>query len=139
MSRFSIKVHQKGRCRIRHLSAGTEIITDLPPEYGGLGRSFSSTDLVSAALGSCILSTIDTIFEREGYDPGRIEIIVVKSLAENPRRIKSITLEIFYPETLSDLFQKKLTRAMSTCPVKRSLHSEIEITTRFKFQPVKNG
>lgn len=58
MSEFRISLKDKGRCQIRHVFADAEIITDLPPEYGGNGRSFSSTDLVSAALGSCILTSI---------------------------------------------------------------------------------
>jgi uncharacterized OsmC-like protein len=80
LSKFSVQLHDKGRCQIRHELAGAEIITDLPPEYGGGGRSFSSTDLVSAALGSCILTTRDGIFEREGYDPKKIRISITKAI-----------------------------------------------------------
>lgn len=131
MSKFSISLYDKGRCRIRHESAGAEIITDLPPEYGGHGRSFSSTDLVSAALGSCILTSIDTILEREGYDPKEIKITVEKLLSENPKMISAICLEIFYPLQLSDVLLKKLERATAMCPVKRSLNEQIAITIRF--------
>ena len=120
MSKFSIQLHDKGRCQIRHELAGAQIITDLPPEYGGNGRSFSSTDLVSAALGSCILTSIDSIFEREGYDPKKIKISVIKTLSENPKMIKAISLEIFYPEKLGGVLLKKLELAIATCPVKRS-------------------
>ncbi len=131
MSKFSIQSYQKGRCRIRHLLSGEEIITDLPPEYGGGGRSFSSTDLVSAALGSCILSTIDTLFDREGFESRKIAVTVTKALADRPKRIKTISIEIGYPQKLSDLFQKKVRRAMEACPVKRSLNPEIEIRILF--------
>ena len=131
MSKFSIQLHDKGRCQIRHELAGTEIITDLPPEYGGGGRSFSSTDLGSAALGSCILTTIDGIFEREGYDPKKIRISITKVLSENPKMIKAISLEICYPENLCGVLLKKLERATATCPVKRSLNEQIEIKIRF--------
>jgi uncharacterized OsmC-like protein len=131
LSKFSIQLHDKGRCRIRHELAGTEIITDLPPEYGGGGKSFSSTDLVSAALGSCTLTTIDGIFERDGYDPKKIRISVTKALSENPKKIKSISLEIFYPENLDGVLLKKLERAAATCPVKRSLNEQIDIEIRF--------
>lgn len=131
MSRFSINLYDKGRCRIRHESAGAEIITDLPPEYGGHGRSFSSTDLISAALGSCILTSIDSILEREGYDPKEIIITVEKFLSENPKMISAICLEISYPLQLSDELLKKLERATATCPVKRSLHERIDIRIRF--------
>ena len=132
MSNFSIQLHDKGRCEIKHELAGAKIITDLPPEYGGSGRSFSSTDLVSAALGSCILTSIDSIFTREGYDPKRLRISVIKTLSDNPKMIKTINLEIFYPEKLGEILIKKIERAMATCPVKRSLNEKVEIKTRFR-------
>ena len=131
MSKFLIQLHDKGRCRIQHEFADAEIITDLPPEYGGSGRSFSSTDLVSAALGSCILSTIDRVFEREGHDPMKIRISVAKTLSDKPKMIHSISLKIVYPEKLSDLFLRKVKRTMALCPVKRSLSEQVEITTQF--------
>jgi len=95
LSKFSIQLHDKGRCRIRHELADAEIITDLPPEYGGNGRSFSSTDLVSAALGTCILTSIDSIFEHAGYDPKKIRLSVIKTLSENPKMIRMISKRLF--------------------------------------------
>jgi putative redox protein len=131
LSNFSIQLHDKGRCQIRHELADAEIITDLPPQYGGSGRSFSSTDLVSAALGACILTSIDSILEREGYDPKKIKVSVIKTLSENPKMIKAISLKIFYPEKLGGVLLKKLERAIAACPVKRSLNEQVEIKTRF--------
>lgn len=133
MSEFRISLKDKGRCQIRHVLADAEIITDLPPEYGGNGRSFSSTDLVSAALGSCILTSIDSIVEEEGYDPDKLEISVRKGLSENPKMISSISLDIFYPEELEPVLVQKIEQAIASCPVKRSLNECIDISYNFKF------
>ncbi len=131
MSRFTLDLCEKGRCRIRHDLAATEIITDLPPEYGGRGRSFSSTDLISAALGSCILTSIDTILEREGFDSKKLKVSVEKSLSQKPKMISAIALTIFYPDKLNELLLQKLERAAAACPVKRSLHEGIAVSIRF--------
>jgi putative redox protein len=111
--------------------ADAGIITDLPPEYGGQGRSFSSTDLVSAALGSCMLTSIERVLQRAGHDPKKIKIALKKTLSENPKMIKSLSLQIFYPGQLSEVLLRKLERAMTQCPVKRSLNERIEIKTQF--------
>ncbi len=132
MSKFSIRLREKGRCKITHELAEATIITDAPPEYGGGGRSFSSTDLVSAALGTCILTSIDNILEREGHDPKKVEISVTKTLSDNPGMIKTILLDIHYPEKLTEKLTTKLERAMATCPVKRSLNEQVEVITRFR-------
>lgn len=131
LSKFSIKLHDKGRCQIKHEFADAQIVTDLPPEYGGNGRSFSSTDLVSAALGSCILTSIDSILEREGYDPKKIKISVTKTLSEKPKMIAAVRLEVFYPEKLDEVILKKLERATVTCPVKRSLNEKVQVQILF--------
>ena len=131
MSQFSIRLHDKGRCQIRHELADAEIITDLPPEYGGHGRSFSSTDLVTAALGSCLLTSMESILAREGFNPAKIEIKVKKALSQNPKMIKSIRLAISYPEKLSGVLIKKLKHATAACPVKRSLNEQVDIQIHF--------
>ena len=64
MSKSTIALKSLGRCHIKHELADAEIETDLPPEYGGQGRSFSSTDLVSEALGTCTITSIGKILER---------------------------------------------------------------------------
>ena len=132
MSKYTIQSLEIGRCIIKHELADSEIITDLPPEYGGNGQSFSSTDLVSAALGSCTLTTLDRILEREGFDPKKIKVTVTKTLSQTPKMIERIDLEIFYPEKLSGLLLKKLKNATKTCPVKRSLNPQIQINTVFE-------
>ena len=129
MSQFTICLHDKGRCRIHHEMADSDIVTDLPPEYGGSGRSFSSTDLVAAALGSCTLTSMEKILRREGYDPARLIISVTKTLSHNPRMIESLSLEIYYPEKLGNELLQKLEKAAQTCPVKRSLSDQVRIET----------
>lgn len=131
MSTFSVKLIDEVRCQITHRESGSELQTDLAPEYGGKGRSFSSTDLVAVALGSCVLTTIDKIIVREDFDPKNIVVNVAKAYTKNKDMIKEIRLDIFYPEKFSDLLLKKLERALSYCPVKRSLNESVEIITTF--------
>ena len=126
-----MNLYENERCEIIHQESDVMIKTDRPVEYGGKGRSFSSTDLVSAALGSCILTTLEPIFERDGYNPQELELTIVKELSQKPKMIKSFEIQITYPEEILDVFMKKVTRAIETCPVKRSLGEKVEIDIRF--------
>lgn len=131
MSKFTVTLKSPERCHIKHELAGAEIETDLPPEYGGQGRSFSSTDLVSAALGTCIITSISKILERDGYDPNLLKIEVTKELSDSPKMIKAIHLRVIHPKPFHDALIKKLKKATTACPVKRSLNEDVQVDIEY--------
>ena len=53
------------RCDLTHGPSGTHIQTDAPKDNGGEGAAFSPTDLVGAALGSCMITTMAIGAEKE--------------------------------------------------------------------------
>jgi len=132
MSRYQIRHAGKGRCLIRHLQNQSTILTDLPPEYSGEGRSFSSTDMVSAAIGSCCFSSFEEILKRDSIDPETTYLEITKELQQEPKRIASITIQIFLPRMVNEITRKKLIKAASFCPVKRSLHPDISLHFEIK-------
>ena len=120
MSKIEINLFEKERCNIVHQYSNTSIQTDGPFEWGGQGRTFSPTDLVAAALGSCILSILEPAFERNGYDPKKIKLDVLKELSKNPHRIESISISITYSGELKDSFRRKALKMVEICPVKKA-------------------
>lgn len=131
MSKFTVTLKSPERCHIKHELAGSEIETDLPPEYGGQGRAFSSTDLVSAALGTCTITSIGKILEREGYDLNLLKIEIIKELLQAPKMIKAIKLKVIHPKDFHEDLLKKLEKATNSCPVKRSLNDDVQIEIQY--------
>lgn len=126
MSRIVHKPAGQGRTIIVHEPTGSEISTDVSPEFGGGGSTFSSTDLVAAGLGSCISSSLEVLAARRGIPLEAISIEVVKELATEPKRISrlavTIALAVPFDEKVAALFE----RAAHTCTVHRSLHPDID-------------
>lgn len=116
----------KKHCSLRHEPSLTEIETDAPKDNQGLGERFSPTDLVGAALVSCILTTIALVAERDGLPVEGSTGNVVKEMRQNPRRIRSLRVEVTLPAALTQPQRQKLENAAKHCPVHASLHPDIE-------------
>ncbi|HTQ78602.1 MAG TPA: OsmC family protein, partial [Thermoanaerobaculia bacterium] len=100
----------------------------------GDGSSFSPTDLVAAALGSCIVTTMAIVAEREGIDFSSASFKVEKHMQIDPRRIASLPVVVHMPKGLTPDQRKKLERAAHTCPVHASLLPEIGKELQFLYE-----
>lgn len=120
-------------CEIVHGPSQSKIATDAPKDNNGRGELFSPTDLVAAATGSCILTVMAIMAEKDGVDIQGTYTTVEKEMLLNPRRIGKLTVNIFMPKTLEASYRKKLENTAHTCPVKKSLNAEIEIPVQFHY------
>ena len=66
----SIQFEYQGdlHCRAVHGPSGTELNTDAPKDNQGRGESFSPTDLVATALGTCMLTVMGIMARTLGLD-----------------------------------------------------------------------
>ena len=120
------------RCRAEHGPSGAALSTDAPVDNQGKGESFSPTDLVATALGTCMLTTMGIVAERHGWDLSGAEALVEKGMVADPaRRIGRLAVEIRVPAKLDQRARETLERTALTCPVHKSLRPEVEIPVRF--------
>ncbi|MFI5382109.1 MAG: OsmC family protein [Tepidisphaerales bacterium] len=119
-------------CQAKHGPSGTVMSTDAPKDNMGRGEAFSPTDLVAAALGTCILTTMGIVAQRNNIDMAGATAKVTKEMVAQPvRRIGRITVKIHMPRKLSDDDQRRLENAAQLCPVKKSLHQDVEVPIEF--------
>ena len=116
---------------LTHEPSGTQIITDAPKDNGGEGKAFSPTDLVAAALGSCVVTTMVLFAERHGISLKGASFQVEKIMGSDPRRIAELVLKVYLPADLSETDRLKIERAGMTCPVHKSLHPETLVRAEF--------
>ena len=119
-------------CRAIHGPSGAEIGTDAPTDNQGRGESFSPTDLVATALGTCMLTVMGIAARTLSLDVAGATAEVAKEMtASAPRRIASLAVTIRVPQAISPENQQKLERAVHSCPVHKSLHPDIEMPIAF--------
>ena len=126
MHQIVVKYEGDLRTRARHLQSGNEIVTDAPIDNHGKGEAFSPTDLASAALASCILTIMGIVGERGGMELKGTRAEVTKDMSQNPRRISSIHIKIYFKINFSDKQKKVLEKAAHSCPVHHSLHTDMQ-------------
>ena len=110
------------RCRAEHAPSHTTLITDAPVDNQGKGESFSPTDLVGVALGSCMM-TIELV---------GMQAETVKEMSKDlPRRIASLRTRLTIPLSADHPQRPLLEQAAHTCPVHKSLSPEIDAAIEF--------
>jgi putative redox protein len=132
MTEINVEYQGDLRCIATHQLSGTTLLTDAPQDNHGKGESFSPTDLVATALGSCILTTMGIVARMMGVDLNGAKITVHKEMTANPvRRIAALAMTIHIPVSLNEEQQEKLTKAALACPVHHSLHPDIHMPIDF--------
>jgi len=122
------------RTRDQHLRSGKEIITDAPLDNMGKGEAFSPTDLVCAALSSCMMTIMGQVADREKIDLRGMTTDITKVMTSNPRKISEVHITFTLPGLQADEKQKqKLRNAALTCPVALSLAESINQKVEFNF------
>ena len=131
MSKANIIYQNNLRTEAEHIASGEKIITDAPIDNNGKGEAFSPTDLVAAALGSCMITIMAIAAEKHGIDISRTNALVKKEMSSDPRRINEIIIDINMDKNIEVKDRKRLEKAALACPVHKSLHPDIKKKIQF--------
>ena len=121
-------------CRLTHGPSGVELATDAPKDNMGKGESFSPTDLVAAALGSCFMTIMGIYASKHGIDLTGTKIRVTKEMIQEPvRRIGKLSAIVNMPAGLTQNQRTALEHAALNCPVHKSLHPDVQTPVTFQY------
>ncbi len=119
-------------CQATHEPSGSMLATDAPKDNQGKGESFSPTDLVATALGTCMLTVMGIAARTLHVDISGARASVQKRMAAAPtRRIAELHVELHMPVGCNDSQKKALEKAAYSCPVHHSLHADIAVPITF--------
>lgn len=117
-----------------HLQSGSEALSDAPTDNHGKGEAFSPTDMVANSLGTCMLTTMGIKAQMMGISLDGSTAEVTKVMANEPRRIAKIVVNLQMTGTYDAANRTILERVGHHCPVAVSLHPDLvqEITFSWK-------
>ena len=132
----TIQVRYDGglRCTSVHGPSQVKLVTDAPVDNMGKGMSFSPTDLVATALGTCVLTTMAIVADRNGWRIDGTEATVEKHMVADPlRRIGKLVVSIRMHGELDARARETLEKTAHTCPVRMSLAANVEVPMTFEW------
>jgi len=124
------------RCEASRPEVAHGVVTDVPQDGGGKGEYLSPTDLVAAALGSCVMTVLAIVTQRSNLDLSGAQVRVVKQMCHAPvRRIGALRVTVIIPPglTISSPDRQRIERAARACPVKHSLHPDVDVSVEIVY------
>jgi putative redox protein len=135
MVNISIRYTGELHCAATHGPSASEIATDAPVDNNGKGESFSPTDLVATALGTCMATVMAIAAQRHQIELKGMTVEITKEMSkDNPRRIVRLASTMQIPLSEDHPQRELLEKAALGCPVNHSLHPEIEKPVKFIWQ-----
>lgn len=114
------------RTEATHTRSGSSILTDAPPDNQGKGTTFSPTDLLATSLACCMITVMGIKARDKGWDMDGTKAEIIKEMASDPRRVQAVRVRLTFPKGDWTAEQKKiLEHTAITCPVAKSLHSDL--------------
>ena len=132
MVKVSVNYTGDLHCDAEHGPSQSKISTDAPTDNKGKGEAFSPTDLVAAALATCMSTTMGIKAQELDVDLRGMTVSVHKEMSKDaPRRIVGLPSEIHIPLPKDHPQREVLEQTALNCPVHKSLPPEIHRPTKF--------
>jgi uncharacterized OsmC-like protein len=130
MVKISISYTGGLHCLAEHGPSHATLETDAPVDNQGKGESFSPTDLVATALGTCMATIMGIYARQNGIDLEGMRLEVTKEMTQSaPRKIARLATDIWMPSGVAH--NPALEHAALACPVHQSLHPDVEKPVSF--------
>lgn len=106
------------RVRVR----GHEVASDYSEQDGGRDRGPSPVELFAGSLGACIAMMVQSYCQRHAYE-GDVDVSLTVELADSPKRIGGIVVDVELPESVPDDKREVVRRMAEKCPIHETLRN----------------
>ncbi|MEM6343116.1 MAG: OsmC family protein [Bacteroidota bacterium] len=123
------------RTTATHIPSSNTLFTDAPTDNHGKGEAFSPTDLIATSTLTCMMTSMGIVAQNNDIAMGKLSGEIEKMMTPAPRRIARLQVElVFEGHNLSDTDKGLLENAALSCPVTRSLHPDVIVNLKFRYE-----
>lgn len=102
---------------------GHEVVSDMSEKDGGQDAGPSPVELLAGSLGACIGMMVQTYCNRHGYTDGEVGVSLTLELADSPKRVGGIVVDVELPEGIPEDRKEAIRRMAEKCPVHETLRN----------------
>ncbi|NQU22137.1 MAG: OsmC family protein [Candidatus Nealsonbacteria bacterium] len=95
---------------------GHDFTVDMSVQDGGGDAGLSPAELTGGALGACVAMMVQSYCDRHGYE-GDVEVNLTLELADSPKRIGAIVVDVELPESVPEERKDAIRRMAEKCPI----------------------
>jgi uncharacterized OsmC-like protein len=99
---------------------------------GGADGGPSPVELLAGSLGACIAMMVQSYCDRHGYTDGDVGVSLTLELADSPKRVGGIVVDVELPADVPADKREVIQRMAEKCPVHETLRNapqmDIELT-----------
>ncbi len=104
-----------------------EICVDASVKDGGQDEAMSPVELLAGALGVCVGMMTYTYCSSHNLPSEGIELSVVPTLADKPKRIEALTVDLSLPEGVPEEKMDAILRVAKACVIHNTLQNKPNI------------
>ncbi len=120
------------RAETTHLKQDRTVTTDVAESLGGIGHYLSPSSVLAASVANCKMSMLASCSARKGFpiEGARIET----DYESNPDgSLKKLSIDLYLPQAYDEKTTATLEAWVHSCPVRKSLHPEVEVAVAFHY------
>ena len=106
---------------------GHEVLSDMSIKDGGRDAGPSPVELFAGALGACIAMTTQRYCQSHGYGDGEVGVSLTLELADSPKRIGRIVVDLEVPKGVPEEKREAIHRVAQRCPLHETLKAPLEM------------
>ncbi len=111
---------------------GHEFKSDMSVADGGGDAAPSPAELLAGSLGACVAMMVQIYCDTHGYSDGQVEVSLTLELADEPKRVGAIVIDVELPNDVPDDKKDVVKRVAERCSIHNTLENcprvDIEIT-----------
>ena len=106
---------------------GHEVACDMSEKDGGRDEGPSPVELFAGSLGACMAMIVQRYCLNHGWQDGKVEVNLTFELAEHPKRVKSIVVDLEIPKDVPQDRIAVIRRLAQLCPIHETLQNPPQV------------